>query len=98
MWSICSSSAVRATWWWSRTSCARQPRCFRPNEPPEPSGSPKALTEPAAPPREPDTQGHGDDKAPSEPAAPPREPDTQSRGDDKAPSGPAAPPAEPDTQ
>jgi flagellar protein FliO/FliZ len=71
---------------------------FRANEPPEPSGAPKALTEPAAPPREPDTQGHGDDKAPSEPAAPPREPDTQSRGDDKAPSGPAAPPAEPDTQ
>ena len=55
---------------------------FRANEPRAPSGAPKALTEPAAPPRELDTQGRGDDKAPSEPAAPPREPDTQSRGDD----------------
>jgi len=71
---------------------------FRANEPRAPSGAPKALTEPAAPPREPDTQGHGDDKAPSEPAAAPREPDTQGRGDDKAPSEPAAPPREPDTQ
>ena len=71
---------------------------FRANEPRAPSGAPKALTEPAAPPREPDTQGRGDGKAPSEPAAPPREPDTQGRGDDKAPSGPAAPPRELDTQ
>jgi flagellar protein FliO/FliZ len=70
---------------------------FRANEPRAPSGAPKALTEPAAPPREPDTQGRGDDKAPSEPAAPPREPDTQA-GDDKAPSEPAAAPREPDTQ
>ena len=54
--------------------------------------------EPAAPPREPDAQGHGDDKAPSEPAAPPREPDTQGRGDDEARSEPAAPPRELDTQ
>jgi flagellar protein FliO/FliZ len=71
---------------------------FRANEPREPSGAPKAPSEPAAPPRELDTQGRGDDKAPSEPAAPPREPDTQGRGDDKAPSEPAAPPREPDTQ
>jgi flagellar protein FliO/FliZ len=71
---------------------------FRANEPRAPSGAPKALTEPAAPPRELDTQGHGVDKAPSEPAAPPRELDTQSRGDDKAPSEPAAPPREPDMQ
>ena len=55
---------------------------FRANEPREPSGAPKAPSEPAAPPRELDTQGRGDDKAPSEPAAPPREPDTQGRGDD----------------
>jgi hypothetical protein len=40
---------------------------FRANEPREPSGAPKALTEPAAPPRELDTQGRGDDKASSEP-------------------------------
>src|SRR5262245_44714553 len=55
---------------------------FRANEPRAPSGAPKALTEPAAPPRELDTQGRGDDKAPSEPAALPRELDTQGRGDD----------------
>ncbi len=55
---------------------------FRANEPRAPSGAPKALTEPAAPPRELDTQSRGDDTAPSEPAAPPREPDTQGRGDD----------------
>src|SRR6266478_4790995 len=71
---------------------------FRANEPRAPSGAPKALTEPAAPPRELDTQSRGDDTAPSEPAAPPRELDTQSRGDDTAPSEPAAPPREPDTQ
>ena len=47
-----------------------------------PSGAARALTEPAAPPREPETQGRGDDQAPSEPAAPPREPETQGRGDD----------------
>src|SRR5262249_9517857 len=29
MWSIFSSSAVRPTWWSSRTSCARPPRCGR---------------------------------------------------------------------
>ena len=51
------------------------------------AGNPKttgeqAAPEPAAPLREPDTQGHGDDNAASEPAAPPREPDTQGRGDD----------------
>jgi hypothetical protein len=68
------------------------------NEPRAVSGAFKAPSEPAAPPREPDTQGRGDDKAPSEPAAPPPEPDTQGRGDDKAPSEPAAPPREPDTQ
>jgi flagellar protein FliO/FliZ len=68
---------------------------FRANEPRAPSGAPKALTEPAAPPREPETQGRGDDEAP---AAPPQELDTQGRGDDKAPSEPAAPPREPDTQ
>ena len=68
---------------------------FRANEPRAPSEAPTALTEPAAPPREPDTQGRGDDKAPSEPGAPPREPDTQA-GDDKAPSEPAAPPRERD--
>jgi hypothetical protein len=73
-------------------------RPFRTDEPRAPSGAPKAPSEPAAPPREPDTRGRGDDKAPSEPAAPPREPDTQGRGDDKAPSEPAAPPREPDTQ
>jgi len=68
---------------------------FRANEPRAPSEAPTALTEPAAPPREPDTQGRGDDKSPSEPGAPPREPDTQA-GDDKAPSEPAAPPRERD--
>jgi flagellar biogenesis protein FliO len=71
---------------------------FRADEPRAPSGAPKALSEPAAPPRELDTQGRGDDKAPSEPAAPPREPDTQGRGDEKVPSEPAAPPRELDTQ
>jgi flagellar protein FliO/FliZ len=73
-------------------------RPSRANEPRAVSGVPKAPSEPAAPPREPDTQGRGDDKAPSEPAAPPRELDTQGRGDDKAPSKPAAPPRELDTQ
>jgi flagellar protein FliO/FliZ len=38
---------------------------FRANEPRAPSGAPKAPSEPAAPPRELDTQGRGDDKAPS---------------------------------
>jgi flagellar protein FliO/FliZ len=71
---------------------------FRANEPRAPSGAPKALTEPTAPPREPETQGPGDHEAPSEPATPPRELDTQGRGDDEAPSEPAAPPRELDTQ
>jgi flagellar protein FliO/FliZ len=57
-------------------------RPFRANEPRPPSGAPKAPSEPAAPPREPDTQGRGDENAPTESAAPPREPDTQGRGDD----------------
>jgi hypothetical protein len=73
-------------------------RPFRADEPRAPSEAPKASSEPAAPPREPDAQGRGDDKAPSEAAAPPREPDAQGRGDDKAPSEPAAPPPEPDVQ
>jgi flagellar protein FliO/FliZ len=73
-------------------------RPFRADEPRAPSEAPKASSEPAAPPREPDAQGRGDDKAPSEAAAPPREPDAQGRGDDKAPSEAAAPPPEPDTQ
>jgi flagellar protein FliO/FliZ len=53
--------------------------------------------EPAAPPREPEAQGRGDDKAPSEPAAPPREPEAQGHDDDKAPSEPTVPPRESDT-
>jgi flagellar biogenesis protein FliO len=64
----------------------------------EPSGAPRALSEPATPPREPETQDLGDDKAPSEPAAPPRGPETHGLGDDKASSEPAARPREPDTQ
>jgi flagellar protein FliO/FliZ len=65
------------------------------DEPLAPSGAPKAPSEPAAaaPPREPDTHGHGDDKAPSEP----RESETQGRGDDKGEPA-APPPREPDTQ
>jgi flagellar protein FliO/FliZ len=58
----------------------------RANEPRAVSGAPNAPSEPAAPPREPDTQGRGDDKAPSELAAPPREPDTQGRGVDFEPA------------
>jgi flagellar protein FliO/FliZ len=51
------------------------------------AGNPKttdeeAASEPAAPPRELETQGRGDDKAASEPSSPPQEPDTQGRGDD----------------
>jgi flagellar protein FliO/FliZ len=50
-------------------------------ENPETTGE-QAAPEPAAPSREPDTQGRGDDQAASEPATPSREPDTQGRGDD----------------
>jgi hypothetical protein len=70
-------------------------RPFRADEPRAPSEAPKAHSEPATPPREPDAQGRGDD---CEPAAPPPEPDTQGRSDDKAPSEPATPPREPDMQ
>jgi len=69
-------------------------------EPAAPPREPKTQgrdDEPAAPPREPETQGRGDDKALSEPAAPPRESDTQGHDDDKAPSEPTAPPRESDT-
>jgi len=68
-------------------------RPFRADEPRAPSGAPKAPSEPAASPREPDTQGR-DDKAPSEPTAAPRQSETQGRGDDV----PAAPPPDPETQ
>src|SRR5262249_25108126 len=69
-------------------------RPFRADERRAPSGAPKAPSEPAASPREPDTQGRGDDKAPSEPTAAPRQSETQGRGDDV----PAAPPPDPETQ